>query len=144
MQHPDEGTIHAWLDGALSPAESQAFEARVSGDPLLQAAVAEARGLIAASARILGALDGVPGKVVPKARSIDEQVASIEAARARATSTRASRRWNAQRWAMAATIVVAVGVGVLYKLGDGTMTPADVAMQQATREEPVPKKAAVW
>ena len=143
MQHPDEGTIHAWLDGALSPSESRAFEARVAGDEALQAAVAEARGLIAASSRILGALDGVPGNVVPEARSIDESVASIEAARTRATSTRASRRWRAQRWAMAATIVVAVGVGLLYNAGDGTMTPADVATRQSTRAESAPLQPTV-
>ena len=143
MQHPDEGTIHAWLDGALSPSESRAFEARVAGDEALQAAVAEARGLIAASSRILGALDGVPGNVVPEARSIDESVASIEAARTRATSTRASRRWSAQRWAMAATIVVAVGVGLLYNAGDGTMTPADVATRQSTRAESAPLQPTV-
>ena len=138
MSHPDEGTIHAWLDGALSPEESTAFETRLASDPVLQASVAEARGLIAASSRILGALDAVPGNVTPKERSVREGVASLEAARAHAAQGPASRKWSAQRWAVAATIVAAVGVGVLYKFGDGAMTPADLAMGHAARTESAP------
>jgi anti-sigma factor RsiW len=30
MQHPDEGTIHAWLDGALSPEEAARVEAHAN------------------------------------------------------------------------------------------------------------------
>lgn len=65
MQHPDEGTIHAWLDGALSAAEARAFEAHVAECAGCAAAVTEARGLLAASSRILSALDSVPGGVLP-------------------------------------------------------------------------------
>ena len=60
MQHLDEGTIHAWLDGALAPNEASAAEAHVAACEECARAVAEARGLIAASSRILGALDDVP------------------------------------------------------------------------------------
>jgi anti-sigma factor RsiW len=67
MQHPDEGTIHAWLDGALSGDEAQAFEAHVAECAGCAAAVTEARGLLAASSRILSALDSVPGGVLPAA-----------------------------------------------------------------------------
>ena len=136
MSHPDEGTIHAWLDGALSPSESAAFEARVAKEPQLKAAVAEARGLIAASARILGTLDAVPGRVIPASRTVDEGVASLEAARARASSTRASRRWSAQRWAMAATLFLAVGIGVVYRSGGTPVTPTEVATERSVRAEP--------
>lgn len=136
MSHPDEGTIHAWLDGALSPSESAAFEARVAKEPQLKAAVAEARGLIAASARILGTLDAVPGRVIPASRTVDEGVASLEAARARASSTRASRRWSAQRWAMAATLFLAVGIGVVYRSGGTPVTPTEVAKERSVRAEP--------
>lgn len=65
MQHPDEGTIHAWLDGALSTEEASALEAHIAECSECAARVAEARGLVAASSRIVGALDGVPPGVIP-------------------------------------------------------------------------------
>jgi len=67
MQHLDEGTIHAWLDGELPSAEREDAEAHVSRCEQCAAAVAEARGFIAASSRILTALDAVPGGVLPAA-----------------------------------------------------------------------------
>ena len=65
MQHLDEGTIHAWLDGELPSAEREAAEAHVAECAQCAAAVAEARGFIAASTRVLTALDSVPGGVLP-------------------------------------------------------------------------------
>jgi anti-sigma factor RsiW len=67
MQHPDEGTIHSWLDGALSADEAARVEAHVKDCPECAAAVAEARGFIAASSRILTALDNAPRGVIPAA-----------------------------------------------------------------------------
>jgi Putative zinc-finger len=67
MQHPDEGTIHSWLDGALSADEAARVEAHVKDCPECAAAVAEARGFIAASSRILTALDNAPRGVIPVA-----------------------------------------------------------------------------
>ena len=67
MQHLDEGTIHAWLDGALAPEEAARADAHVKDCPQCQAAVAEARGFIAASSRILTALDDAPRGVIPVA-----------------------------------------------------------------------------
>ena len=67
MQHLDEGTIHAWLDGELAPAERAEAEAHIAECAECAAAVAEARGFIAASSRILTALDSVPGGVLPAA-----------------------------------------------------------------------------
>jgi hypothetical protein len=69
MTHIDEGTIHAWLDGALPPDEGARLQAHVADCPACSAAVAEARGLIAASSRILSALDDVPGGVIPRAEA---------------------------------------------------------------------------
>jgi len=60
MQHLDEGTIHAWLDGELSADEAARAEAHVAACATCGDAVAEARGFIAASSRILTALDNVP------------------------------------------------------------------------------------
>jgi len=65
MQHPDEGMIHSWLDGALSAEEAAGMESHVSECASCAAAVAEARGFIAASSRILTALDNVPRGVLP-------------------------------------------------------------------------------
>ena len=67
MQHPDEGTIHSWLDGALSADEAARVEAHVKDCPECAVAVAEARGFIAASSRILTALDNAPRGVIPVA-----------------------------------------------------------------------------
>jgi hypothetical protein len=65
MQHPDEGTIHTWLDGALPDEEARSMETHVASCAPCAALVAEARGLSARASRILGALDEVPGSVVP-------------------------------------------------------------------------------
>ncbi len=66
MPRPDEGLIHAWLDGQLPPDEAARIEHLVATDPEWAAAMAEARGFMAASRRILSALDHVPAGVVPK------------------------------------------------------------------------------
>ena len=66
MNHLDEGTIHAWLDGALDTAQSAELDAHVKACAECSAKVAEARGLIAASSRILTALDDTPANVIPK------------------------------------------------------------------------------
>lgn len=66
MPRPDEGLIHAWLDGQLPPDDAAHIEKLAATDPEWAAAVAEARGLVAASSRILSALDRVPAGVVPK------------------------------------------------------------------------------
>lgn len=63
--HLDEGTIHAWLDGALDAEEARRVERHAAECETCRAAVAEARGLIAGASRILSALDDVPSGVVP-------------------------------------------------------------------------------
>ncbi|HEY4671781.1 MAG TPA: zf-HC2 domain-containing protein [Gemmatimonadaceae bacterium] len=96
MQHPDEGTIHAWLDGALTADEAVGVEAHVKQCAQCQAAVAEARGFIAASSRILTALDNAPRGVIPV--------------------TQPKRRAAPWVWRVAATIlVVAAGTLVVVR-----------------------------
>jgi hypothetical protein len=68
MQHPDEGTIHTWLDGELAAEDAATLDAHVVDCPQCAAAVAEARGLIAGSSRIVSSLDSVPGGVIPTVR----------------------------------------------------------------------------
>lgn len=65
MQHPDEGTIHAWLDAQLSAEEGAELEAHAATCAECAASIAEARGLVAASSRIVSSLDIVPGDVIP-------------------------------------------------------------------------------
>ena len=65
MLHLDEGMVHTWLDGELSPAEGAAIESHAAQCAMCAALIAEARGLMAASTRILGALDDVPAGVIP-------------------------------------------------------------------------------
>src|SRR5437763_11225994 len=80
--HPNEGTIHAWLDGALDAEEAARVEEHIAQCATCSAAVAEARGLVAGASRILGALDYVPGDVTPRSAAFD--------ARAQATRRRRS------------------------------------------------------
>jgi anti-sigma factor RsiW len=98
MQHLDEGTIHSWLDGALSADEAARVEAHVKECPQCAAAVAEARGFIAASSRILTALDNAPRGVIP--------------------ATAPKKRVDPIVWRVAATfLVVAAGTLVVFRNG---------------------------
>jgi hypothetical protein len=98
MQHLDEGTIHSWLDGALGPDEAARVEAHIAECPQCAAAVAEARGFIAASSRILTALDDVPRGVVPAAAPV---------------------KWHNRAVWRAAAAVLVVAVGSLVVLRNG-------------------------
>jgi hypothetical protein len=122
--HPDEGTIHAWLDGALDAASAAAVAAHVAGCAACSARVAEARGLIAEASRIVGALDEAPSGVAP----------SWEAVPASGTAVGARSAWRRlrvtpARAAIAAALLVAVGVTLTYdRTGQDTIvstsTPA--------------------
>ena len=59
-QHPDEGTLHAYIDGELPGAEAKALEAHVATCASCSAALAEARGLVAATSQVITALDAAP------------------------------------------------------------------------------------
>jgi anti-sigma factor RsiW len=140
MQHLDEGMIHAWLDGQLPRDEAQAVEAHVAECRQCADAVAEARGLIAASSRILMALDGVPREVVPipATRRVDAGAvagapSSLEAAPAPLRAERrAQRRWfSGPSLAAAAAVVVAVGTFALMRVGN--RPPADSLDAPAAR-----------
>lgn len=64
-QHPEEGTLHAYIDGELTPAETAELEAHVAGCESCAAALAEARGLVAAASRAISALDVAPSSARP-------------------------------------------------------------------------------
>src|SRR5260221_5336544 len=110
MQHLDEGTIHAWLDGELSPSDAEQIEAHARECAECDQRVAQARGLIAASTRILNALDNVPSGVVPS------EATPIAPARTRRWYDRTDLR------AAAAVLFVAGASLVAVKYGRNTST----------------------
>jgi hypothetical protein len=97
MQHLDEGTIHAWLDGALPADESTGVERHVAQCKECASLVAEARGMIAGASRIVSALDVVPGGVIPKSSRAKSSSGSLWRA----------LRLTPSRAALAATLVIA-------------------------------------
>jgi anti-sigma factor RsiW len=102
MLHLDEGTIHAWLDGELTPDDAESAARHVAACAECQTLVAEARGLVAGASRIVSALDAGPAGVIPPAQ--------------RGPSSR-PRPWSRfvltpMRMSIAATIIVAVGVTI--------------------------------
>ena len=108
MQHLDEGTIHAWLDGALDAEESARVEEHVAQCAACSAAVAEARGFAAGASRILTALDQTPGGVAPRSATFD------------AKPRRSPSLWGAlhltpARAAAAALIFVAAGTALVAR-----------------------------
>ena len=121
MKHLDEGTIHAWLDGELSPDESARVEAHASACADCAALVAESRGLIAASSRILSSLDGVPSGVVPGSTTGTDQLAVLRARRA----AMARVWWRDRRFVAAASLVLVAGVSsVVWRSTQQETVPA--------------------
>lgn len=99
MQHLDEGTIHAWLDGALSADEAASVDAHARTCAECAAMVAEARGLIAGASRIVSSLDVVRGNVIPS---------TAATAPGRGKSVWHRLRMTPARSAIAATLLVGV------------------------------------
>lgn len=64
--HATEDSIYAWLDGALDDNGRDAIERHANGCASCEAEVAEARGYIAASMRIMHAADLSPRHVVSR------------------------------------------------------------------------------
>jgi len=116
MQHPDEGTIHAWLDGALDDGERVAVEQHVASCAECAARVADARGMIAGASRIVGALDATPAGVIPKPADAATSIAATSRPSQGASLWRVLRITPA-RAALAASLLVAASL-VLTKRHD--------------------------
>lgn len=135
MSRPDEGVIHAWLDGELEPAEAARVKRLSETEPEWAAAVAEARGLIAASSRIVRALDAVPGGVIPSGN---------------ARAPMAARSFRVRPWmGIAAGLVLVVGTAYVMRestqeaFGPPPSPPvAPVASQRAATETSAPERQA--
>jgi hypothetical protein len=124
MTHIDEGTIHAWLDGQLDATRAREVETHVASCAQCSDAVAEARGLIAGSSRVLLALDDVPGGVVP--------------ATSKAAPPKPPRRkWQAAKWVTSVSaLAAAVIVAVVLRQSSQSET-ANVAIHDSNRTSPV-------
>lgn len=122
MPHPDEGLIHAWLDGELDTAEATRVESLVASDPEWAVAAMEARGLLAASARIVKALDHVPANVIPQP----------------AITRRATRRWV---WRAAAVVALMAGSAVVLERGTPELTAPGQAMAKKSTPTVAPRQA---
>ena len=100
-QHPDEGSIQAWLDGALDASEAAQVEAHVAECATCASRVAEARGLIAGASRVVGLLDETPAPLIRPAVAPAPKVDNSLWRLLRVTPTRAS---------IAAILLVAIGL----------------------------------
>ena len=141
MQHLDEGTIHAWLDHALSDADAKDVEAHVASCPACAALVGEARGLVAAASRIVSALDNVPAAVIPTAAAHEGAVPLAQHRGEPAAGGR--RRWSTATVARIAAVIVVAGSGAVL-IGRRGFTPHnDVATStEVARAEPADRAQA--
>jgi hypothetical protein len=121
-EHLGEATAHAWLDGALPPAEAARAESHVAACADCAALVAEARGLIAGASRVLGALDAVPAGVLPASTPAP---ASAVARAPRPWWTRVPAR------AAAAALLLAGGSAVVLRTGGVPEVPREEAAAAA-------------
>ena len=97
MSHVDEGTLHTYLDGELSPDERQAVDNHLSQCATCRASLAEERALLDRASAVLGS-----------ARPVERPAPPFEQLR------RASKPspWRVRRSiAWAASIVLAIGLG---------------------------------
>jgi hypothetical protein len=104
MSHVDDGTLHAYLDGELSPAEVQGVEAHLAQCPACRGRRDEERALITRAGELLG-LAAPPDRELPPFRAGDVKPAT--------------RLWWKVRLplAWAATVAIALGIGTY--LGKG-------------------------
>jgi hypothetical protein len=102
--------IHEWLDGQLDATTSAQYDALVLSNREFAARVAEARGLMAASSRILGALDSVPADVLPAAAPVRANHAKVLSAAAVTAPPRKPFAWT--RWGSIAALLMIGVTGV--------------------------------
>src|SRR5438034_8848163 len=132
MSHVDEGTLHAYLDGELPPAEARGVEGHVAECAGCRDRLEEERALIARADELLG-LAAPPDRATPPFRAGDLKPPP--------------RLWSQVRLplAWAATVTLALGIGMY--LGSGGVTgrreeavtnrPADVAVRAPAAARPM-------
>lgn len=124
MQHVDEGMIHSFLDGELSPAERTEFERHISVCAPCRAKFAEEQAFVTEAAGLVVALDDVPPSTRPA-------TVPVPLRRVRPWALRpATLAW-------AASIVAAAGIGYTWR-GD----PKALEVQPSAVVETVASKQA--
>lgn len=147
MPHLEEGQIHAWLDGALAADEAVVVERHATECAECSARVAEARGFIAASSRILAKLDHVPAVrgagVVAPTRAPGAPGAKGSATATAGAGLKVARWFRPSYAAAAALLIVAVGTwGVMRRVDVGSLgRTADGSPVDAPRPEMMDSQA---
>lgn len=113
-QHPEDGTLHAYIDGELSAAETAAVELHVGACAHCAAALAEARGFVAAASRVITTLDAAPSSAARQT----EAVTGVPAA----PSRRVGRPIIRVPYARAAALLLLVGGTAFVVDRTGTFT----------------------
>ena len=106
MSHADEGTLHAYLDGELPPAERGALEAHLAQCATCRASLAEERALLERASALLGA-----------ARPVERPAPPLEQLR-RQPQRSPWRVRTSVAWA--ASIALALGVGYYLRSPNGS------------------------
>ncbi len=121
--HVTEDTLHTWLDDALPDTESARVAAHVSGCAVCQRNVAEARGLIAGSMRILEQLDAPAAAHVSVAPAVAVVGPGVH-----------WQWWQQPALRAAALLLVAGGSAWMVTQRGGRVTPANdvVVVREAT------------
>jgi Ca-activated chloride channel family protein len=133
--HPDEGSLQTWLDDAFDAATTAQVQAHVTGCAVCQREVATLRGYMAATSRILGALDDAPGGVVSPADTAKAAAAIVAQAdvRTRAEQKAAQAWFTRPAFRMAAALALMAG-GTTWVM---SRTPVvDVKADRATATAP--------
>jgi hypothetical protein len=137
VQHVDEGMIHAFLDGELSPAEATEFERHLSVCAPCRAKFAEEQGFVTEAAGLVVALDNVAPGTRPATTPIP---------------LRRARPWvlRPATLAWAASIVAAAGIGYTWRGAPvavetpvaAVLTESAAPQEVATRGDAAPSAAA--
>ena len=120
MSHVDEGTLHAYLDGELSPPERAAFEVHLTLCASCGARLAEERSLIERASAVLGAARPSERPAPPLS-----ELASPRRRRRRVLGARLPFAW-------AATVVLALGIGYYLNAPESRVAPAQEPQAVAT------------
>ncbi len=126
-EHPDEGTIHAWLDGALDADESAKMETHVDSCASCASHVAEARGLIAGASRVVHHLDDAPAPLLRPASTPTVSATGSAWRMLRVTPARAS---------IAAVLLVALGITFTYEKSSVDSSREMSALKRVETVEP--------
>jgi len=120
MSHVDEGTLHAYLDGELSPPERAALEVHITQCASCGARLAEERSLIERASAVLAA-----------ARPSERPAPPLSEL---ASPRRRGRRILGARlpFAWAATVVLALGIGYYLHAPESRVAPAQESQAVAT------------